>query len=120
MNLYMMVAAFNRELESLVELIQAKFPQDPGVGQTKAKIEMANHFSPKTAALGFMSYASRFQKQLSARDDAFFLEQGMQTPELAHLKLDEKWSQFTEPEKQVLWEKVSTMNEIGKRIIASG
>jgi len=120
MNLYMLIAAFNKELEGLVDLIQAKFPSDPGVGQTKAKIEMANHFSPKTAAVGFMSYAVRFQKQLNARDEAFFLEQGMQTPELAHLQLGVKWKQFTDPEKQILWEKVSTMNELGKRIIASG
>jgi len=117
MNSFMHVVAFNKEMEELIRFIHAKFPDDTSVQQTKAQIEMANQFTPKKACISFMTYAMKFQKQLQNRDDAFFLQQGMQSSELAHLHLDTKWSAFTDQEKEYMWDKITLMNHLGARII---
>jgi hypothetical protein len=119
MTSYMYVVAFNKELEDLVNIVANKFPEDAGVQQTKMKIEMANYVSPKAAALGFMSYALKYQPEIAHRDEKFFMEKGMQTPELSHLQLDRKFSAFSQDEKNEMWAKVTVMNQLGSRIIAS-
>jgi hypothetical protein len=114
---YMFVAAFNKELEGLINLVQKKFPDDVDVQQTKAKIELANYMSPKAAAVGFMEFALNVVEEIKRRDDAFFLEKGAQSPDLAHLKLDEKWGSFDSAEKKQLWDHVQAMEKWGRKML---
>jgi len=116
---YMFVAAFNKELDGLIDLVQKKFPDDVDVCQTKSKIELANYMSPKAAAVGFMEFALNVVDEIKRRDDAFFLEKGSQVPDLAHLKLDEKWSSFTSDEKRQLWDHVQAMEKWGRKMLLS-
>ena len=117
--MYLYVAAFNKELESLIELVQYKFPNDIDVQQTKAKIELANYVSPKAAAVGFMEFALNVVDEIKRRDEAFFLTKGTQSPDLAHLKLDEKWNLFSADEKNRLWEHVQAMESWGRKMLLS-
>lgn len=114
---YIYVAAFNKEMEGLIKLVQDKFPDDINVQQTKAKIELANYMSPKAAAVGFMEFALNVVDEIRQRDEAFFLTKGAQSPDLAHLKLDEKWNLFSPQEKVRLWEHVQAMESWGRKML---
>ena len=114
---YIYVAAFNKELEELINLVQSKFPNDNNVQQTKAKIELANYMSPKAAAISFMEFALNVVDEIKRRDEAFFLTKGAQSPDLAHLKLDEKWKSFTPDEKNRLWGHIQAMEASGRNML---
>mgnify|MGYP001085291306 CR=1 FL=1 len=114
---YIFVAAFNKELEGLIDLVQKKFPNDADVQQTKAKIELANYVSPKAAAVGFMEFALNVVDEIKRRDEAFFLRKVGRSEDLAHLKLGEKWSSFTAEEKSRLWDHVQAMDTWGRKML---
>lgn len=117
MSSFIYVAAFNKELEGLIDLVQNKFPDDIQVQHTKAKIELANYMSPKAAAIGFMDFALNVVDEIKRRDEAFFLKKSAQSADLAHLNLDEKWGSFTREEKDRLWSHVQAMEAWGRKML---
>jgi hypothetical protein len=116
---YEYVAAFNDEVEKIIQIVSYRFPDDSGVQRSRDLLQIANVMSPKKAALNFMEYALQYGKEIDKRDDRFFLSKSREIPDLDNLDIGRKWATFSDKEKDAIWVGVQTMFALGNLIVAN-
>ncbi len=116
---YVQVAAFNKHLLETIRFLMDRFPKDHHLAFIHAQVEMASKATPRSVVLHFVSETKCFAEQIQKRNADFFLglvQDKEYDDVLGHLRLDEKWNDFDDEAKDLLWKSIQDLHGLGRNI----
>lgn len=109
--------AFNNSLNETLNMISNKFPLDKHIEYTKNQVEVALSISERQLVSGFLKSVQPYLHEITTKNDVFFISMAGNSKELECFNLAEKWSFFTDAEKEKLWKYVQKLVVLGKKIM---
>jgi len=115
----MQVAAFNKHLLGVLDMLKRRFPEDRDISFTHSQIDTASRLTPRLTVVHFVKEVLPFSKQIDEKDELFFLQMVKTDLDdvLGHLNLNHKWSCLSDSDRKYLWKNIQNLTKLGKKIL---
>lgn len=102
-----------------LDILHDKFPDDKDLFYSKSRVEMSINYSPRLVVEKFHRNILPYEDQIKANDEHFFIGMSKTDSTFSAFSLHEKWSEFSEDEKEKLFLAVNKLVKMCKLAIKS-
>ena len=114
---YGQVLVFNNILLELLTYLRQKFPDDRKIPSVQADVELAVTMCPRQTVSSFTEVSRPYLREISEKNEDFFLNLASESPTFRDLNIAAKWSQLSQADRHNLWKLVQRMVVLGNKII---
>ena len=111
------VSSFNEMMSSFLDELVQTFPEEGSMKKYQASFDIMRKANPRKVVETFMASASQYNAQIMAKDEKFFLDNGIDFLDALNIK---KWwnSDLSENTKGAIWQYLQTLMILGTTITA--
>lgn len=102
-------------LKDTLNVISRKFPDDRDVYFTQSQVEISINVSPRIVIETFLENVRPFEEKIKNKDEKFFLELASSDESLKCFEFGDKWRDFTEEEKELLFRNVQKLVTLARK-----
>ena len=112
------VSAFNDMLSQFLVELHKTFPDEKGIKKMITSFEVLKTTNPRLIVDGFMKGVTPYAEKISAKDEAFILEEIETIELLKDLNIKNYWAQMSGNTKAATWQYLQTLYMLGTTITA--
>jgi hypothetical protein len=112
------VTAFNDMLSQFLVELHKTFPEEKGIKKMTTSFEVLKQTNPRLIVDGFMKGVTPYADKISAKDEAFILEEIEKIELLKDLNIKSYWSRMSDSTKAATWQYLQTLYMLGTTITA--
>jgi len=114
--MYQFIDTFNKILLNTVDFLFKKFPDDQDISYAHYQVEIAVKAVPQSTFKTVYDYILLYKKQITGKDELFFINLSETDDSLKCFALKDKWSLLTADEKNHLFMQFQKLLRIGQNI----
>jgi len=109
------VGAFTDMMENFLDELVKTFPEESGLKKYQSTFDLMKKANPRKCVEVFMNSARKFQAQIMAKDEKFFLEGSVEFLDALNIK---KWwnDSLSDGTKGAIWQYLQTLMILGTTI----
>ena len=112
------VTAFNDMLSQFLVELHKTFPEEKGIKKMTASFEVIKQSNPRLIVDGFMKGVTPYADKISAKDEAFLLEEIEKIDFLKDLNFKSYWTRMSANTQAATWQYLQTLYMLGTTINA--
>jgi len=112
------VSAFNDMLSQFLVELHKTFPDEKGIKKMITSFEVLKSTNPRVVVDGFMKGVAPYADKISAKDEAFILEEIEKIDLLKDLNIKSYWARMSANTKAATWQYLQTLYMLGTTITA--
>ena len=112
------VTAFNDMLSQFLVELHKTFPEEKGIKKMTTSFELLKTTNPRLIVDGFMKGVAPYADKISAKDEAFILEEIEKIDILKDLNIKNYWTRMSSATKAATWQYLQTLYMLGTTITA--
>jgi hypothetical protein len=112
------VTAFNDMLSQFLVELHKTFPEEKGIKKMTTSFELLKTTNPRLIVDGFMKGVAPYADKISAKDEAFILEEIEKIDMLKDLNIKNYWARMSSATKAATWQYLQTLYMLGTTITA--
>jgi len=112
------VSAFNDMLSQFLVELHKTFPDEKGIKKMITSFEVLKSTNPRVVVDGFMKGVAPYADKISAKDEAFILEEIEKIDLLKDLNIKSYWARMSANTRAATWQYLQTLYMLGTTITA--